>query len=104
MASLGLRGQVSGGEVLPRGGDVQGAQVGAAKRGRGDLADRELDEGVETAVGGVAAQFAGTPDGEPEAAFGVQGQAVGDAPGYRDEAAAVAQRAGVRVMVCSPPG
>src|SRR5208282_3233778 len=34
-------------------GDVQGAQVGAAERGGGDLADGEADDGVELAVGRV---------------------------------------------------
>src|SRR5205823_8980902 len=75
------------------------AQIRPAEPGGGDLADRQLHDGVEAAVRGVAAQLAAAPDGEPEAALGVQGQAVGYAAGHFGEAAAGAERAGVRVGV-----
>src|SRR5690349_8364455 len=99
VAGVRLRGQVGGREVLPGGGDVQGAQVRAAERGRADLADRQLHDGVEAAVRGVAAQLATAPDSEPEAALHVQGQAVRHAADDLGEAPLAGQRAGVRVGV-----
>src|SRR5947207_541195 len=56
VAGMRLGGQVGGREALPGGGDVQGAQVRAAERGRADLADRQLHDRVEAAVRSVAAQ------------------------------------------------
>src|SRR6185437_14725369 len=92
-------GQVGGREALPGRGDVQGAQVRAAERGRANLADRQLHDRVEAAVRGVAAQLAAAPDGEPEAALRVQGQAVGYAARDFGEPPPAGQRAGVRVGV-----
>jgi len=81
---VGLLAAVGVGIALAGGGDVEGAEVGAAEGGGGDLAGGQADHRIETAVGGEAAQFAGVPDGQPDAAFGVEGETVGDAAGLGD--------------------
>jgi len=79
------------GEVLAGGGDVQGGEVAAAESHRGWLVDREADDRVEVAGGGIAADLPRGEDGEPQAAVGVEGQAVRNAVVDGDEAAALAE-------------
>src|SRR3984885_109356 len=85
------------GEGFGGGGDVERGQVAAAEGHRGGLVDREPDDGVEVAVRGVAADLTRAEDGEPQAAVGVEGQAVRYAGLHGDEAAARAEFAGLRV-------
>ncbi len=69
---------------LGRRRDVELVAVRTAERAARDVRGGDGDGAQQAAVGGVAADFAGTPDGQPEAALAVDGEAVGEPVAGRD--------------------
>ena len=67
----------SGAEHLARGGGESVAQIVAAERDLGDVGDRKAHALDQLAVGRIAARFPAGVEADPDAAFAVDGRAVG---------------------------
>ena len=74
-----LLGQLGLAEAIAGAGDEEVVEIGTSERAAGGAGGRQRDGAVERARRGEAADGPAVIEGHPEAAFGIDGHAIGDA-------------------------
>ena len=90
-----------GSEAMPRGGDVEIGEIGAAEGGAGDQRDRYVDLMRDPGVRRITAHPASAEQRDPDAAFSIDDHSVRKSFRWRDlhEGAAVGNGAGFQIEV-----